>query len=31
MTTTYRDNVWNCFFWGLVICAVLAIIVYMLG
>ncbi len=29
--TTYRENMWSCAFWGLVVCAILAIIVYMIG
>ena len=29
--TNYRENAWSCFFIGLVICAILAVIVYMIG
>ncbi len=27
----YEDNAWSVFFWGLVICLVLAFIVYLIG
>ena len=30
-TETYHDNAWTCFFWGLVVCLILGIVVYILG
>ncbi len=29
-TQTYRENAWTCFFCGLVICAILAFVVYLI-
>ncbi len=29
--THYEDNAWSVFFWGLIICVVLAFIVYLIG
>jgi hypothetical protein len=29
--THYKDNAWSVFFWGLVICILLAIVVYLFG
>lgn len=31
MATQYRENMGSVFLWGIVACAVLAIIVYMIG
>lgn len=31
MAETYRDNAGTVFFWGLVLCIVLGVIVWMLG
>ncbi len=31
VTERYESNVWSVFFWGLVICLILAIIVYVIG
>ncbi len=29
--TDYRENVWTCFFVGLILCAILAVIAYSFG
>lgn len=31
VTDTQESNVWSVFFWGLVVCLVLALIVYAIG
>ena len=30
-TRTVRSNAWTCFFWGLVVCAILLTIVWLIG
>lgn len=30
-TQTYHENAWSCFFWGLVLCVILGVIVYLIG
>lgn len=30
-TDHYKDNAWSVFFWGLIICLLLAFVVYLIG